>query len=46
MKAFLVKAGVGLVWFAGFSIVTNLAVRPLVRAIAAKAGVPQLGNIL
>lgn len=46
MKAFARKAGIGLVWFVGFTVATNLLVRPLVRKAAAKIGQPQLGQLV
>ena len=36
----------GLGVFLLFLVVTNVAVRPLVRTVSAKAGVPQLGNLI
>ncbi len=36
----------GLSVFLVFLVVTNLAVRPIVRNVATKAGVPQLGNLI
>lgn len=46
MKAFASKAAVGLLWFVGFTIATNVIVRPAVRKLTASAGVPQLGEML
>jgi len=46
MKAFAKTAAVGLLWYLGFTVATNLVVRPVVRNVSAKMNVPQLGNLV
>lgn len=46
MPTTLKTFGKGLAVFLLFMVVTNVAIRPLVRAVSVRAGVPQLGGII
>jgi len=46
MPAYAKTFAKGLGVFLLFMVVTNVAVRPFVRTVATKAGVPQLGNLI
>jgi len=46
MPAYVKTFAKGLGVFLLFMVVTNVAVRPLARTVATKAGVPQLGNLI
>lgn len=45
-KSTMKKAGVGLLWFLGFTAVTNLLVRPALQKAATATNMPKLGQII
>ena len=46
MKKFVREVGIGFLWFAGFTVATNLVVRPMLKKVATATNQPLIGNVL